>query len=155
MRDEREKPDGREKQETGWTCHVYHACCTLRSRPASPAPLAFLASPESRACRAPCGHSSALSLTGPTRTHHKKFQSGGSATPYSRRPSLSTFCRGTPDCTNRSSQAAACSRSVINTRSNCHRLILSGEETGQERNVSRELPSMNPTQSIFISRSDR
>src|SRR6185503_20393717 len=75
--------------------------------------------------------------------------------PYSGRPSLKTFFLGTPDCTNRSSHTAACSRSVINTRSNCQSMIPSGEETGQERNDSRELPSINPTQSTFISRSDR
>src|SRR5689334_423541 len=79
----------------------------------------------------------------------------GSGTLYSGRPSLSTFSLGTPDCINRSSHIAACSRSVINTRSNCQPTIPSGEETGQERNDSRELPSINPTQSIFISRNDR
>ena len=86
MRDEREKRDRREIVRTR---HARRACRTLRSRLASPATLAFLASPAlhappahparraspaSRACHAPCGHSSALSPTDPHRTHHTKFQ---------------------------------------------------------------------------------
>jgi hypothetical protein len=76
MRDEREKLDGREKREPRRTCQARR---TLLSRRASPETLAFLASPARRASRAPCGHSSALSLTDPTRTHHTKFQSRAEA----------------------------------------------------------------------------
>ena len=152
MRDEREKLDWREMSRTSYTC----ANPAYLASPTQLARHTFLASPARRASRAPCGRSSALSLTDPkSHAPHTMSATRGSAAPYSGSPSLSTFSRGTPDCTNCSSHAAACSRSVINTRSNCHRLIPSGEETGQERNDSRELPSMNPTQSIFISRSDR
>ena len=70
MRDEREKRDGQEIRRTP-PAHLAHR--------ANPATLAFLASPASRACRAPCGRSSALSLTDPHRTDHTQFQSRAEA----------------------------------------------------------------------------
>ena len=67
MRDEREKRDGQEIRRTP-PAHLAHR--------ANPATLAFLASPASRA---PCGRSSALSLTGPNHTDHTKFTSRAEA----------------------------------------------------------------------------
>ena len=67
MRDEREKRDGQEIRRTP-PAHLAHR--------ANPATLAFLASPASRA---PCGRSSALSLTDPNRTHHTQYRARAKA----------------------------------------------------------------------------
>jgi hypothetical protein len=63
MRDEREKRDWREMSRTSYTC----ANPAYLASPTQLARHTFLASPARRACRAPCGHSSALSLTDPNR----------------------------------------------------------------------------------------
>ena len=59
MREEREKRDWREMSRTSYTC----ANPAYLQSPTQLARHTFLASPASRASRAPCGHSSALSLT--------------------------------------------------------------------------------------------
>jgi hypothetical protein len=93
MRDEREKWDWREMSRTSYTC----ANPDYLASPTQLARHTFLASPASRACRAPCGHSSALSLTDPLAHTMQILVTYGNARPYSGRPSLSSFSRGTPD----------------------------------------------------------
>jgi len=66
MRDEREKRDWREITRTSYTC----ANPAYLASPTQLARHTFLASPARRASRAPCGRSSALSLTDLNRTPH-------------------------------------------------------------------------------------